>query len=261
MILDTNKSAVEAFNTTGKTGQFSIAQSSVAYQILSKNLYSDPISAIIRELSSNAVDAHKQAGTENEPFVVHLPTSEEPVFSIRDYGTGLSNEDMENLYTTFFDSTKRDSNEYTGCLGLGSKTPFTYTDTFTVKSFFNGIVSVYTMSMAEESPSFVLVVSMPTDEPNGLEISFATNQKDHVFSSPYNGVSEEFYDKASKIYLPYKVKPEINVNLNLFDLYDTNNHLLGLSFDEHGFIVGWEADNGRRPTMTCYKKTQLNDFQ
>ena len=116
------------------SNQFSIAQTSKMFKILSDSLYSDKVMAVIRELSTNANDAHIAAGNRN-PFKVTLPTQTNPNFTVRDYGTGLSQEDMEELYTTYGASNKNDSNDFTGCLGLGSKSPFAYTKSFTTTSY------------------------------------------------------------------------------------------------------------------------------
>ena len=119
------------------SNQFSIQQSAKMFRILSDSLYSDKIMAVIRELSTNAYDAHVAAGNKN-PFKVILPTQANPNFVVRDYGTGLSQKDMEELYTTYGASNKNDSNDFVGCLGLGSKSPFAYTKSFSTISYHNG---------------------------------------------------------------------------------------------------------------------------
>ncbi len=181
---------------------FSIKASAKAFKILSDGLYSDKILAIIRELSSNAFDAHVEAGTGDKPFLVHLPNNLESWFSIRDYGTGLSHDNVMNLYTTYFDSTKNDSNDFTGALGLGSKSPFSYTETFTVTSYFNGEMRTYVADLGEEGvPQISLLNGFPmaTKEPNGLEVKFAVKRED--FSS--------FMSKAKNIYKRYTPLPEV----------------------------------------------------
>ena len=117
--------------------QFSISQNAKMYKILSDSLYSDKIMAVIRELSTNAYDAHIAAKNKNS-FKVTLPTQTNPSFKVRDFGTGLSQTDMEELYTTYGASNKNDSNDFVGCLGLGSKSPFAYTKSFSSVSFYNG---------------------------------------------------------------------------------------------------------------------------
>ena len=124
--------------SASNTESFGMEYNAVAFDILSKGLYKDAVEAIIRELSTNAIDAHKQAGTQDKPFDVHLPNYANSAFYIRDYGTGLSQDQIEKIYVTFFNSTKRGDNDAIGCFGLGSKTPFAYTTQYTVESFYNG---------------------------------------------------------------------------------------------------------------------------
>ena len=155
-------------------GNFRIKATGKAFRILSDGLYSDKITAIIRELSCNAYDAHVEAGNLDKPFAIHLPTQFEPHFSLRDYGVGLSHDDVIQVYTTYFESTKTDSNDYIGCLGLGSKSPFSYVDNFTIVSYFNGEKRTYNAFMNEEGiPSIALMSTAKSKEHNGIEVSFA----------------------------------------------------------------------------------------
>lgn len=178
---------------------FSIAQTSKMFKILSDSLYSDKVMAVIRELSTNAYDSHVSAGNKN-PFMVTLPNAANPNFIVRDFGTGLSQTDMENLYTTYGASNKNDSNDFVGCLGLGSKSPFAYTKSFTTSSYFNGKKYTYIASIDDSGvPALNLFNISDTDEANGLEISFAVKQNDfHEFSS-----------KAVRIFHYFRMKPII----------------------------------------------------
>jgi hypothetical protein len=179
------------------SNQFTIAQTSKMFKILSDSLYSDKIMAVIRELATNAYDSHIGAGNQN-PFLVKLPTAADPNFTVRDYGTGLSQTDMENLYTTYGASNKNDSNDYVGCLGLGSKSPFAYTKSFTTTSYFNGTQYTYIAAIDDAGvPSLNLIHSTDTTEPNGLEISFAVKQYDF----------HEFSQKAIRVFHYFKTKP------------------------------------------------------
>ena len=67
---------------------YTIEATPTAFSILSDQLYSNKIRAVIRELSTNAYDSHVDAGNGDKPFEVHLPSNMEPTFSVRDYGTG-----------------------------------------------------------------------------------------------------------------------------------------------------------------------------
>lgn len=191
------------------TNQFTIAQTSKMFKILSDSLYSDKVMAVIRELATNAYDSHISAGNKN-PFRVTLPTAANPNFSVRDYGTGLSQKDMEHLYTTYGASNKNDSNDFVGCLGLGSKSPFAYTKSFSTTSYFNGTQYTYIAAIDDSGvPTLNLIHSCDTDQPNGLEISFAVKQHDfHEFSS-----------KAVRVFHYFKMKPIIDGGVN----WDFNN--------------------------------------
>ena len=148
MILNNTPQNEAILSNVGEIGEFRIRNSAKAFSILSSGLYANKIRAIIRELSCNAVDSHIAAGKAATPFDVHLPNSLEPHFSIRDYGTGLDHEQVKNIYTTYFESTKTDSNAYIGALGLGSKSPFSYTDNFTVTAVKNGRKGIYKIGRA-----------------------------------------------------------------------------------------------------------------
>ena len=183
----------------GHESTFKIAANAQAFDILSSKLYTDPKLAIVRELSTNAYDAMVEAGTQDKPFKVHLPNSFESYFSIRDFGTGLSPEAVETIYTTYFSSTRNDSNEYTGALGLGSKSPFSYTEQFTVTSYYKGRVYTYSAFKNENgSPSIALMSDQLTTEPNGVEVRI--NIED--------GDSWDFEQAARKVYRFFPVRPE-----------------------------------------------------
>ena len=120
-------------SNVSSTGEFKIRNSARAFSILSSGLYSNKIKAIIRELSCNALDSHIASGNTDATFEVHLPSVLEPWFSVRDFGTGLDGDQVTNIYTTYFESTKTGSNDFIGALGLGSKSPFSYTENFTLQ--------------------------------------------------------------------------------------------------------------------------------
>lgn len=179
---------------------FGIAATAKAFDILSSKLYTDARLAIVRELSTNAYDSQVEAGTADRPFDVHLPNSMEPYLSIRDYGTGLSPEQVEHIYTTYFASTRNDSDDYVGALGLGSKSPFAYTDQFTVTSYQDGRAYAYSAYKNEQGePTIALLSDDPTDEANGVEIRLNTQDNDGY----------DFLIAARKVYRFFPVCPNV----------------------------------------------------
>jgi hypothetical protein len=188
-------------SNVGTQGEFRIRNSAKAFKILSDGLYSNKIRAVIRELACNAVDSHVGAGKADVPFEVHLPTMLEPWFSVRDFGVGLNRDQVVNIYTTYFESTKTDSNAYIGALGLGSKSPFSYTENFTVTAIKDGIKSIYSAFINEQGvPSIAEMSSEETTEGNGVEVKFSvTNRND------YNSFREE----SRQVFTWFKLRPNV----------------------------------------------------
>lgn len=200
MILNTAPQDEAVLSNVGQIGEFRIRNSAKAFNILSSGLYANKIKAIIRELSCNAVDSHTAAGN-TEPFEVHLPTQLEPWFAVRDFGTGLSHEQVTNIYTTYFESTKTTSNDFIGALGLGSKSPFSYTDNFTVTAIQNGRKGIYSAFInAEGVPSIALMMEENTDEPNGVEVKFSVNDRWDF---------DKFRQEARNVFRWFKALPKI----------------------------------------------------
>lgn len=188
MKLHTDRIDIERSGVDTET-EFKIKTTSKAFDILSTGLYTDNILAVVRELSCNAYDAHVAANRSEIPFEIHLPNRLEPYFSVKDFGVGLSDSQVMSLYTTYFDSTKTDSNDFIGALGLGSKSPFSYTKAFEVISRFNGYRRVYSVFINEHGVPTIAQLGLPlaTDEHNGLEVKLTVQAED--FSKFSNTVS------------------------------------------------------------------------
>lgn len=202
MILNTAPQDQAVLSNVGEIGEFRIRNSAKAFNILSSGLYANKVKAIVRELSCNAVDSHAAAGKKDTPFDVHLPNQLEPWFSIRDYGTGLTHEQVTQIYTTYFESTKTASNEFIGALGLGSKSPFSYTDNFTVTAIRDGIKGVYTAFINDSGvPSIALMGQEQTSEPSGVEVKFAVTDR-YDF--------DKFRQEARSVYRYFTLKPVVS---------------------------------------------------
>jgi hypothetical protein len=213
--------------------KFSIEASSKAFFILSDGLYSNKILAVVRELSTNAYDSHIDANKADVPFDVHLPTILDPVFFIRDYGTSMSHTSCMQLYTTYFHSTRNNNNEAVGCLGLGSKAPFAYSDSFTVEAYLDGKNRVYTAYKNEDgSPVFSLMDEFDTTEPDGIKVSIQVNSND----------ISRFASEAKKIYQFFKVKPNFVGEKIYFDevnkILSGDNWFFDDNADENLVIMG-----------------------
>lgn len=179
MILNSAKSAVQTSDTLDHK-QASISLNPVILHILSRDLYQNHIESPFREILINAVDAHTEAGV-TRPVDIHLPTMWDETFFIRDYGSGLSHERFMEIYLDYGNSDRRDSNEVHGGLGLGTKSPLAYTNSFTVTSWHGGHERMYMVYYNEDNiPCVDLVSDTDSKDVNtGLKVQFtATNPQD-----------------------------------------------------------------------------------
>lgn len=159
----------------GKTIAYTMDTSGVIFDTLFQKLYSNPIGSIVREIYTNAMEV----STPDKPPILHCPSLISPEFWIRDFGPGLSFDQMKSVYTVAGASTKRTSNEFIGAFGLGAKSPFAYADSYTVTSWQNGIRSTYLVYRDKERiPSMSVVNEVPSSEPSGLEVRIGVSVKD-----------------------------------------------------------------------------------
>ena len=218
MIIEENKDTAVS-NMTGEANSFTIKQTAFMAELLSKKLYSNPTLAVIRELISNAIDV---SGCNID---IQAPSFLEPTFIVRDYGTGLSREDVMTLYTTYGESTKRDTNSVIGGFGVGSKSPFALTDTFTVTSRYKGERTDYVCYKDKGFPRIREVCSAHTDEPDGLEVRVPIED-----TNRFNLELDHYIWYAQKLGYPlrYEVKDKPTV------LYEDDKVLITKDFKSGG---------------------------
>lgn len=219
MIVTNHSTEVTRSNTTQEQN-FSIKASKTAFSILSSGLYSNKILAVIREISCNAYDAHVAAGNPSTPIEIKLPTTLDPVFYVKDFGTGLSHDQIMKLYTTYFESSKSDSNDFIGALGLGSKSPYSYTNSYTVESRFNGTKRIYACFLNEDGlPSILLMNEASTDEVNGLTVMMAVSESD----------INKFHNEAQKALMYFTPQPHV-IGVLGFEPYYLRHTIVGTNW-------------------------------
>ena len=200
MIINDTETTIEQIGEVRGEAQFKMKASRKAFQILS-DLYSDKPLAIVRELGCNAADSMTASGQSDKPFHIHLPNSLEPWLIIQDFGTGISHENIYSIYTTYFESTKTNTNTQIGCLGLGSKSPFCYTDNFTITSVHDSEKRIYNAYFnASNMPTISLMSSEKTKDGNGVAIQIP------IKSSNFDDFTQAVY----KSFRFFDVKPTIS---------------------------------------------------
>lgn len=195
------------------TAQMGIDADATAHimDILSKGLYKHPKRAVIREYSTNAYDAQIEAGV-TRPIEVTLPTAFNPTLEIRDFGVGLTQAEIETIYTQYGASTKRASNDFNGMLGLGCKSAFAYQNRFTVVSIKDGELIQVVITRNEDGTGEAIVYDPETtSEPNGTIVkipakrgdSFEAEAKDFYYwwkpgTVLVNGVEPKHFDPSAE---------------------------------------------------------------
>jgi hypothetical protein len=143
----------------------------MACYFLRDKIYSNKILAVVREYICNALDEHIKYDV-TKPVEVKIDKN---TFSVRDFAKGLNENDIRNIFGMYFRSTKTDTNLQSGMYGIGSKSLFCYTDTFFVKSHFEGTCTLYACALGGGSAGVpvgqILRVSEEFTKESGLEIS------------------------------------------------------------------------------------------
>ncbi len=182
--------ATEATTGTRKM-RLSENATSMVFQLFTKNIYSNPIGTVVREITSNCFDSHIEAKV-NSPVLIRKSKdsqSDTLYISFIDYGVGMSPDRVENIYGVYFESTKRCDNTQIGGFGIGGKTPLAYKRStghgegeydngFFVITIFEGTKYFYYIYEGQEAPEISLLHSEPTTEHNGTEVRVPVLEKD-----------------------------------------------------------------------------------
>lgn len=203
--LETNRNIS---TSQGESFKGSIMTSGKVFSVFYDGLYSDKISSIVRENLTNAWDSHIEAGKKEEPIEIHLPTALDPQFKIKDNGIGMSHEFMTTKYTMVGFSTKDQDNISAGKWGFGRISPLSYVDSYNVVSRHDGTKWHYIVFKNDEgAPEVKPVYCEPTDECNGVEVSFPVNPRD----------SRAFEHAARYYFRGLEVTPKVNIKSFRFE--------------------------------------------
>ncbi len=161
------------------------------------SVYTNPNIGAVRSRDPN----RKWYATKSQGYEIHLPTDLEPYYSIQDFGVGLTvdqvlgkvqTDDVGNvirdedghpvrsdgIYTTLFGSSKETSNDQIGAYGLGCKSPFSISDTFSLVIRKNGEQHTFIMYLDNDRMPGVTWI---TKDDNGEPDPIATTEKNGVY--------------------------------------------------------------------------------
>jgi hypothetical protein len=182
MIIEAEATTVVSNISVGKEIQMGITATGMARLMANlTNMYNDPKLAVIREYFANALDSHVRAG-QTVPVEVSLPTSYNKMYIVQDFGTGMSLDDIENIYSQYGESTKGNTNDEIGAFGLGAKSALAIANQFTLVTIKDGVKATVLIRKSGNGsgiPTMSIVSAIETDEANGVTVSIPV---DDVYS-------------------------------------------------------------------------------
>lgn len=193
---------------SGETMNFGVSDDPMLMSMLSTGLYANPLRTMLQEIMFNAWDAHRMGDCQDRPIDIYLNDTSGLI--VRDYGPGIEPKMMHPIYCIYGNSTKRDDKNQTGGFGLGSKSPFAYTDSFMVTSMNQGKKWMYVVKRASEEnnggPGMTAIIrDAPTDE-TGLMVTVPMKTERDLERS-YEYIKDVLFLSGIKANIHYEDKP------------------------------------------------------
>lgn len=155
-----------------KKAKISVDKMKKLQYLLTKGLYKDPITAVVAEWANNGVDSVIQAGKNpvESPVIVSITKNDKGQFilSIEDKGTGLDDQDFENICMNYLESTKEGDNDTIGHFGIGMKSFLSLERSATFTCRKDGVERKYLVYEGDEFVNFDLIHHRTTTEENGV---------------------------------------------------------------------------------------------
>lgn len=186
---------------------FSIGDPVVIMKIMRSKLYSNPVKVLIQEYLCNARDANREAGS-TKALEIQGPSVFNKTFEVRDFGIGISPDRMENVFIRYGESTKRKDNTQTGGFGIGAKSGWSYSDSFSittvteedgirVKRFYAAIIDE-----TEKGSLMKIADDEITEEETGTRIVVPVKEKDIKLFNDYIRQTIYFWKEETNAIIP-----------------------------------------------------------
>lgn len=170
----------------------------IAAYFLRDKIYSNKILAVVREYICNAVDEHRKHQIDIAVEVrLEQDTDGKWYFTVRDRAMGLSDHGVRNIFGMYFESTKSGDNDSIGGFGIGSKAGMSYSDTFYITSWHEGVKAAYICSLGAGQKGVPVgeiydISTEPTTE-SGIEIKIEVQSHEvNKFHNTAKGFVELF---------------------------------------------------------------------
>jgi hypothetical protein len=243
--LSTANVSIETGSTKLGTASIKAKNSSHIVQVLVNTMYANKEASSVREILSNAIDAHNMSNVK-EKVEIQIPTKTFPMLRIRDFGTGLSPEYMMNEYLSLGHSEKRDRNDAVGFMGLGRFALFSLFKSYFVTSYYKGKKYPYSIHLDTGGDIAIDLIEdeiEDTDEPNGLEVFVLVESEQRMLHFHREILKLTFFckDKVDLVNIDedelpswYTLKPEYTFdNISVYD--KSNSRAIGSVFNAHPY--------------------------
>ena len=222
----------EALGDVG-LNQMGLNVNSLTFKTLIDGIYNNKLGAVIREISSNARDAHIKSEN-TDPFEIILDTNNSNLvtkMTIKDNGSGITKEEMIKYLCTLNSSSKRDSNDFIGFLGIGSKSPFSLVNNYNFTSYKDNNKIVLNFFRADNETPHYDIVTEPSDVTvNSVECNI-------IFYNQTISVQDTLSEIYKQLIL-FDIQPRIivnNVEENKTEIYEPENFFSKVTETEHYF--------------------------
>jgi hypothetical protein len=193
----------------------------------SAKLYSYPLRTAIQEYLSNAKDAHSENNICLSKMEITAPTFNNPVINIKDYGLGMSKEDVLKVFLPYGSSSKDKDDKSIGGFGIGGMSWLAVNNNFSVVAVKNGTKVIYNVSkLGEMTAGKADLWSEETvDEPNSVELILPLASIDQITDA------KNFINRIIK---HWKVEPKLeNMEIDKGDiLKETDDYILYRGYKE-----------------------------
>lgn len=238
--------------------------------ILSSNMYQNAIGSIVREYTSNAIDANVEAKCD-EPVIVRLKkdTTGTWNFEIQDFGVGLDDEDFKKVVSKYGKSTKAAKADQLGFYGLGTKSAFSYTNTFYYTCRKDGVERKYLMYKSETGFTIDLMFEQPTTERNGVTVTIPLKNKSDYTSFRREIRSQLAYFDNAYFDVDYEYSytdniQDLNTDIDIYKEKDFQWSSFGrftemhISFGRVNYPIDWKALDINRLSIPIALKFDLD---
>lgn len=214
--------------------------------LLTKGLYRDPTTAVIAEWTNNGIDSVVQSGKDpiETPVIVTIGTNMrgQYTFSVEDKGTGLNDQEFENICMNYLESTKENDNNAIGHFGIGMKSFLSLERSATFTCRKDGVERVYLVYEGEEFVNYDLLKELPTSEEDGVKAELIISnihEKSQFIKKTQQKLA--YYDTVMVIIDGKPVDWEIKRN-ELFQMSSANgNSQMHLCLKDVYYAIDWES--------------------